>query len=211
MSIIAAVPAHNPSWSRDSLSEESVDTHSTEIHGSYPPPPIAPHASPYRGITAAAFTDINRALAVRSLRESVVVSSGNLPSTKCAARTGSYIRSPPSFPGPSPTRHENITEQQSDQSVLRPKAIRRPRSMTMPLKAWAPLRSKRAATHLPGTQESLDVVALGSERREVGSNGAPLLGDNQLGKEKETPHSGILLQDTKPARKRRSTVHCIIM
>ncbi|QRV75924.1 hypothetical protein RhiJN_03939 [Ceratobasidium sp. AG-Ba] len=206
-----APPEHTQSWRRDSISGESLDVQSTETNSLYPQPPMAPYPSPYHGITAAAFTDINRALAVRSLRDSVRVSSRSCPPAKAAARPGSCLRSPPSFSGSPPAQQKSISiEPEIPQHASRPKQVGRARSMTAPLRAWVPLRSKRATVHPQESREDPVEVSLPPEGRESDVGGDPSLGVTRLEKETETAHPDMLLCVSR-SRRRRSTVHCIIM
>ncbi|KAG8735106.1 hypothetical protein FRC12_018211 [Ceratobasidium sp. 428] len=214
MSVLTGSPAHTHPLHQASISEESLDLQSTtEHHDSYPsdaPIPVFP--SPYRATTAAAFMDINKALAARSLQDSVRRSSqstGNLPTMRNTTSSGSPSRSPQS---PLPARSvAPAVEPQRVPPDPKPKLVlTRSRSMTAHWKPWSPLRSKRSPTQMTGGGEKSVEVALNTEGGEPSGHGTRTSGDGRVEKE-GAPHPDMPAQDARTPRKRRSTVHCIIM
>ncbi|KAG8714529.1 hypothetical protein FRC08_011817 [Ceratobasidium sp. 394] len=198
MATLTDTPEHDLLSRRDSVSQESFDASSTAEPD--PAAPIALYPSPYRASTAAAFSDINRALAVRSLRDAVHMSStGCLQATRNTAQNSSCARS-------SPTRFAPPAgEPQIPQPEPKAKSITRSRSMTAHLKPWAPLRCGRASAHLTEDEEKPVEVALNPTDGRGSPGGTRSSGEARV--EKGAPQT----QETRPARKRRSTVHCIIM
>ncbi|KAG8745369.1 hypothetical protein FRC10_008228 [Ceratobasidium sp. 414] len=205
MATLVDAPEHDLLSRWDSVSEVSFNASSTAEPDGLAPP-IAPYPSPYRACTAAAFSDINRALAVRSLRESVRASSGSLAATRNVVQNSSCPRSPPSS---FPARFASpAAEPQTAQPEPKPKSITRSRSMTTNLGPWAPLRCGRASAHLTEDEEKPVGVALNTEGRKS-SGRTRSSGEARVGE--GAPHPDMPTQGTRPAGKRRSTVHCIIM
>jgi hypothetical protein len=199
------------------MTDESAFTHSTEPDGLDLPPPPAPaamHPSPYRGCTAAAFADINRALATRSLRSSVYVS----PAASNVARPVLYPQSPPSSPDPPLTTPTGVSvNQRKTQPVSKPTYFVRARSLPAHVKTWShtddeedeatpkrrggmkpwsPLRSQRA----PSTARKLE-----AQFHQAGHESSSSRSRSSDDVRVETKHLA------KPSRKRSATTGCVMM
>lgn len=131
------------------MTQESLDGYSSEAE-SAPPQEIAPHPSPYRGCTAAAFADINQALATRSLRTSVYQSPLGSHSPGYLAR-----------PAPQPSSRS------SDAPEPFPRAAR----MTY-ISSAPPYSHLEARPKNPGRTKSLPVRLLGLAHHDE-NDGAP--------------------------------------
>ncbi|KAF8609793.1 hypothetical protein BDV93DRAFT_518548 [Ceratobasidium sp. AG-I] len=225
MSIPRTVPERQVSapWGRDSMTQDSFDGDSSDAE-SQAPQEIVPHPSPYRGCTAAAFADINSALATRSLRTSVYQGpTGSHPQTSYLARpapqsTSRSSGTPESFPHAARTTYISSTSPYSNPET-RPKPSERSKSLPRllfradhdasggapkrnhtVLKSWTARRFQRTSRQTEGSGEK-DGYSSHKEGRVAD-------GGNVQGLGKGSEHPGPV-QDRKTRKRRAGT--CIIM